>query len=83
MSTIIFWGLQFVFQYGHSSIICDANINISCLFLSLGYTSNYYEKLKCDNLSDKLCGCVERYAISKLIHKANANAIKQSQPNKP
>ena len=78
MSTVIFWGIRGIFLYGYFSTICDGVVNISCIFLSLGYTNNYYEKLRCNKLSDRLCGCVERYAIYKLIDKANA--IGQCQP---
>ena len=77
MSTIIFWVLQFMFQYGYFCILCDSIINISCIFLSLGYTSNYYSKCKCDKLSDKSCGCVERYVISKVNNKRSDPEIKQ------
>ena len=66
-STVIFWGTRAIFMRGYFTGISDGIINISCVFVSKTYTGNYYKKLKCDKLSDKLCGCVEKYAISKLV----------------
>ena len=77
-STVMFWSLFAILVYCVFCAICDAIVNILCIFLSLGYTTSYCEKLICNKLSNKLYGCVERYAISKLIDKANA--MKQTEP---
>ena len=76
-SSILNWALNPILCYGYFCFVWDANTNISCIFLSLGYTKDFYSKLKCDKFSEKLCGCVERYVISKLDNKENATAMKQ------
>ena len=67
LSTITFWGIHSLYLYGYVCLMCDAIINISCIFLSLVFTKDYYVKLGCERLSEKCCGCVERYAISKVM----------------
>lgn len=81
LSTITFWGIHSVFLYGYVCLICDAIINISCIFLSLVFNKDYYDKIGCDGLSNRCCGCVERYAISKVIDGMNSGKELKVQKN--
>ena len=81
LSTITFWGIHSLFLYGYFCLICDAVVNISCIFLSLVFTKDFYERLGCERLSDKCCGCVERYAIVKVMDGIHASTELETQSN--